>query len=100
MDSLQSRVGSLFGRSLQLSKGMTAQPYVKASYVTEHAGSSKVSVNGNKLDAELPGNRVELGFGGTLQVSEKSKISLDAEYAKGNSIEQPWGVNLGYRYLW
>lgn len=100
MDSLQSRVGSLFGRSLQLSNGMTAQPYVKASYVTEHAGSSKVSVNGNKLDAELPGNRVELGFGGTLQVSEKSKISLDAEYAKGNSIEQPWGVNLGYRYLW
>lgn len=100
MDSLQSRVGSLFGRSLALSNGMKAQPYVKASYITEHAGSTKVSVNGNKLDAELPGNRVELGFGGVLQVSEKSKISLDAEYAKGNSIEQPWGVNLGYRYLW
>ncbi|NWC74245.1 autotransporter outer membrane beta-barrel domain-containing protein [Pseudomonas sp. P7759] len=100
LDSLQSRVGSLFGRSLALSNGMKAQPYVKASYVTEHAGSSKVSVNGNKLDAKLPGDRVELGFGGVLQVSEKSKISLDAEYAKGNSIEQPWGVNLGYRYLW
>lgn len=100
IDSLQSRVGSLFGRSLELSNGMKAQPYVKASYVTEHAGSSKVSVNGNKLDAELPGNRVELGFGSVLQVSERSKISLDAEYAKGNSIEQPWGVNLGYRYLW
>lgn len=100
MDSLQSRVGSLFGRSMELSNGMKAQPYVKASYVTEHAGSSKVSVNGNKLDAELPGNRVELGFGGVLQVSEKSKISIDAEYAKGNSIEQPWGVSVGYRYLW
>jgi outer membrane autotransporter protein len=100
LDSLQSRVGSLFGRSLELSNGMKAQPYVKASYITEHAGSSKVSVNGNKLDAELPGNRVELGFGGVLQVSEKSKISLDAEYAKGNGIEQPFGVSLGYRYLW
>ncbi len=100
VDSLQSRVGSLFGRSLEMSNGMKAQPYVKASYVAEHAGSSKVSVNGNKIDAKLPGNRVELGFGGVLQVSEKSKISLDAEYAKGNSIEQPWGVNLGYRYLW
>lgn len=100
IDSLQSRVGSLFGRSLELENGMNVQPYVKASYVSEHAGSSKVSVNGTKLSAELPGNRVELGFGGIIQVSEKSKISLDAEYAKGNSIEQPWGVNLGYRYMW
>ncbi|QAX84380.1 autotransporter outer membrane beta-barrel domain-containing protein [Pseudomonas sp. DTU12.3] len=100
LDSLQSRVGSLFGRSLQLGNGMQVQPYVKASYITEHAGSSKVEVNGNKLDARLPGNRLELGFGGVLQVSEKSKISLDAEYAKGNGIEQPFGVSLGYRYLW
>lgn len=100
LDSLQSRVGSLFGRSLQLGSGMQAQPYVKASYVTEHAGSSKVRVNGNSFEAKLPGNRMELGFGGVLQVSDKSKISLDAEYAKGNDIEQPFGVTLGYRYLW
>lgn len=57
-------------------------------------------VNGNRFDAALPGNRVELGFGGVLQLSEKSKISLDAEYAKGNDIEQLFGVSLGYRYLW
>ena len=100
LDSLQSRVGSLFGRSLQLGSGMQAQPYVKASYVTEHAGSSKVRVNGNSFEAKLPGNRMELGFGGVLQISEKSKISLDAEYAKGKDIEQPFGVTLGYRYLW
>ncbi len=100
LNSLQSRVGSLFGRSLELSNGMKAQPYVKASFITEHAGSSKVTVNGNKFDAKLPGSRVEVGFGGVLQVTEKSKISLDAEYAKGNGIEQPFGVSLGYRYLW
>jgi outer membrane autotransporter protein len=100
MDSLQSRVGALFGRSLQLDNGMNVQPYVKASYINEHAGSSKVSVNGNTLDAELPGDRVELGFGGVVQVSQKSKVSLDAEYAKGNDIKQPWGVTVGYRYLW
>ncbi|PTT03263.1 hypothetical protein DBR24_05205 [Pseudomonas sp. HMWF006] len=100
IDSLQSRVGSLFGRSLQFENGMDVQPYVKASYITEHAGKSKVVVDGDRLDADLQGNRMELGFGGTLKVSENSKISLDAEYAKGNSIEQPWGVNLGYRYTW
>ncbi|SDZ66964.1 outer membrane autotransporter barrel domain-containing protein [Pseudomonas sp. NFIX28] len=100
MDSLQSRVGSLFGRSLELGNGMQAQPYVKASYIAEHAGDSHVRVNGHKLKSELPGNRAELGFGGILQVSERSKLSLDAEFAKGNDIEQPWGVTLGYRYLW
>lgn len=100
MDSLQSRVGSLFGRSLELGNGMQAQPYVKASYVAEHAGDSHVRVNGHKLKSELPGNRAELGVGGILQVSERSKLSLDAEFAKGNDIEQPWGVTLGYRYLW
>jgi outer membrane autotransporter protein len=100
MDSLQSRVGSLFGRSLELSNGMQAQPYVKASYIAEHAGDSHVRVNGYKLKSELPGNRAELGFGAILQISERSKLSLDAEFAKGNDIEQPWGATLGYRYLW
>lgn len=100
LDSLQSRVGAMFGRSLTLGNGMQAQPYAKASYITEHKGRSKVSVNGNRFDTELPGNRVELGFGAVLQLSERSKLSLDAEYAKGDGIEQPFGVSVGYRYLW
>lgn len=100
MDSLQSRVGSLFGRHMALSNGMQAQPYVKASYIAEHAGDSHVRVNGHTLKSELPGNRLELGFGAVVQVSERSKLSLDTEFAKGNDIEQPWGVTLGYRYLW
>lgn len=100
VDSLQSRVGSLFGRSIELDSGMKIQPYVKASYINEHAGDSHVKVNGNNFKTKLSGDRAELGFGGILQVSDKSKISMDAEYAKGNDIEQPWGVTLGYRYLW
>ncbi|MDF3202872.1 autotransporter outer membrane beta-barrel domain-containing protein, partial [Pseudomonas sp. 1912-s] len=100
LNSLQSRIGSRFGRNIQLENGMTVQPYIKASYITEHAGKSKVAVNGADLDAGLKGNRVELGFGGVAKVSQSSKISLDAEYGKGNLIEQPWGVTLGYRYTW
>ncbi|WP_458375681.1 autotransporter outer membrane beta-barrel domain-containing protein [Pseudomonas pergaminensis] len=100
LNSLQSRIGSRFGRNIQLENGMTVQSYIKASYITEHAGESKVAVNGTDLDAVLKGNRVELGFGGVAKVSQNSKVSLDAEYAKGNLIEQPWGVTLGYRYTW
>ncbi|MFK0090785.1 autotransporter outer membrane beta-barrel domain-containing protein, partial [Pseudomonas sp. NPDC090755] len=100
VESLQSRAGALLGRELELSGGMRAQPYVKASYVTEHAGDSEVRVNGHSLASELPGNRTEVGAGGVLQVGERSKISLDVEYATGSDIEQPYAVTVGYRYLW
>nr|WP_306157008.1 autotransporter outer membrane beta-barrel domain-containing protein [Pseudomonas sp. C2B4] len=99
-NSLQSRLGSLFGRNMTLENGMEIQPYAKASWITEHAGASTVKVNGNRLKAELPGDRLELGFGGIVQISERSKIALDAEFAKGHDITQPWGLTLGYRYLW
>lgn len=98
LNSLQSLVGSRFGRNIQFENGMTVQPYIKASYITEHADKSKVTVNSTDLDAGLKGNRIELGFGGIAKVSQNSKVSLDAEYAKGNLIEQPLGVTLGYRY--
>lgn len=100
VDSLQSRVGTLLGRNMTLENGLNIQPYVKASYINEHAGKSHVKVNGNRFKTDLAGDRGELGFGAIVQVSAKSKISLDADYAKGDAIEQPWGVTLGYRYLW
>lgn len=100
VDSLQSRVGSLVGRNITMSNGMQIQPYLKASYVTEHAADSNVYVNDTKLKAKLTGNRTEMGFGGIMQLSANSKVSLDAEYAKGADIEQPYAVSLGYRYLW
>ncbi len=99
-DSLQGRVGSLFGKTFKLDNGMTAQPYAKASYVHEFAGDSSVKVNGYKLDNQIAGSRTEVGLGGILQVSEKVKVSLDVEHAQGESVEEPWAVNLGVRYLW
>lgn len=98
--SVQSRVGSLFGRNLKLDNGMTVQPYAKASWITEHAGDSHVNVNGVRLDSKLPGSRAEVGGGVILQTAQKHKFYLDAEYSKGNGIEQPYAVNLGYRYTW
>lgn len=98
IDSLESRVGSILGCNIQFDNSMIVQPYVKCSYITEHAGKSDVSVDGTRLDAELKGKRVELRFGGIAKISQNSKVSLEAEYAEGSLIEQPWGVPLGYRY--
>ncbi|MHA6578648.1 autotransporter outer membrane beta-barrel domain-containing protein [Pseudomonas yamanorum] len=98
--SVQSRVGSLFGRNLKLDNGMTVQPYAKASWLTEHSGDSHVKVNGTRLDSKLPGSRAEIGGGVILQTAEKHKFYIDAEYSKGDGIEQPYAVNVGYRYMW
>ncbi|MOA54150.1 Pertactin autotransporter precursor [compost metagenome] len=79
---------------------MAAQPYVKASYVHEFDGDSSVTVNGYELDNNIAGSRMEVGVGGVLQVSERTKVSLDVEHARGNDIEAPLAVNLGVRVLW
>ncbi|MGY2041476.1 autotransporter outer membrane beta-barrel domain-containing protein [Pseudomonas pergaminensis] len=100
LTSVQSRVGGLLGRNLKLENSLDVQPYAKASWINEHAGESKVKVNGNSLDSKLPGSRAEIGGGVIVQLADKHKFSIDGEYAKGSSIEQPWAVTVGYRYTW
>ncbi|WP_347340470.1 autotransporter outer membrane beta-barrel domain-containing protein [Pseudomonas sp. TH43] len=48
----------------------------------------------------LFGSAATLGGGVILQTAEKHKFYIDAEYSKGASIEQPYAVNVGYRYMW
>lgn len=99
-DSVQSRVGALVGRTLTQTSGLAVQPYLKASWVHEATGDSSVTVNNHKLSNRIAGSRGEVGLGGVLQVSEKTKLSLDMEYAKGEHIEAPWAATVGVRYLW
>ncbi len=99
-DSLQGRVGLRGGKEVQLDRDMRLQTYAVASYIDELAGNTHVRVNGEKLNNQLPGSRGELGAGAALQVSRQQKVSLEVDYAKGDHLEQPWAVTLGYRYLW
>nr|WP_274610085.1 autotransporter outer membrane beta-barrel domain-containing protein [Pseudomonas sp. TH15] len=48
----------------------------------------------------LFGSAATLGGGVILPNAEKHKFYIDAEYSKGASIEQPYAVNVGYRYMW
>jgi len=99
-DSLQGRVGLRGGKETQLDRDMRLQTYAVASYIDELAGNTHARVNGEKLNNQLPGSRGELGAGAALQVSRQQKVSLEVDYAKGDHLEQPWAVTLGYRYLW
>ncbi|MDD0977143.1 autotransporter outer membrane beta-barrel domain-containing protein [Pseudomonas fontis] len=98
VDTLQSRVGAMVGTQVSLGAGVTLQPYVKAGWVSEHAGDARVRVNGHKLKAALPGDRAEVGIGGVLNLGDKHQVSLQADYADGQGIKQPWAVTVGYRF--
>ncbi|HEF4761181.1 TPA: pertactin family autotransporter [Pseudomonas putida] len=100
MTSVQSHVGAMFGRDLQLDNGVKIKPYAKATLITEHAGESHVTVNGAKLDSRLPGSRVEVGGGVVLATTEKHNFYVEGGYTRGKDIEQPWAVSVGYRYNW
>ncbi|MCU0092083.1 autotransporter outer membrane beta-barrel domain-containing protein [Pseudomonas koreensis] len=100
MTSVQSRVGGQFGREWQLDQGLRIKPYMKAAWVTEHAGDSEVTVSGAKLDSRLPGSRAELGGGLVLTAAQNHHAYIEGLYTKGSDIEQPWAVNVGYRYSW
>lgn len=101
MDSLQGRIGARFGKFIPLDQGRSLQPFVKINQIHEFKGNADVKVNDVvKLDNALPGSRTEIGVGAQLNLGEKHKVYVEAEAAKGDEVEQPVGVNIGYRYDW
>ncbi|WP_370599426.1 autotransporter outer membrane beta-barrel domain-containing protein [Pseudomonas nitroreducens] len=101
MDSLQGRIGARFGKFIPLDQGRSLQPFVKINQIHEFKGNADVKVNDVvKLDNALPGSRTEIGVGAQLNLGEKHKVYVEAEAAKGDEVEQPVGINIGYRYDW
>ncbi|HEX8596795.1 MAG TPA: autotransporter outer membrane beta-barrel domain-containing protein [Pseudomonas sp.] len=99
-DSLLGKVGTYVGRTIPLDRGGFAQPYVKVAAVQEFARSNKVKVNRTTFSDDLSGSRAELGAGIAAQLTDVLQIHADVDYSNGDSIEQPWGLNVGLRYSW
>ena len=92
-------------RSLLGKVGMTlehrnewASPYIKVALAQEFARDNEIKVNGNRFKNDLHGTRGELGVGLALSVASNLQLHADFEYMNGQSIEQPWGANVGLRY--
>ncbi|RON50120.1 autotransporter outer membrane beta-barrel domain-containing protein [Pseudomonas frederiksbergensis] len=98
--SLLGKLGTTAGRNIPLSGGGVAQPYVRAAWVHEFAKNNEVRVNDNVFNNDLSGSRGELGAGVAVSLSEKWQAHADFDYANGEHIEQPFGVNIGVRYSW
>lgn len=98
--SLLAKAGATVGRDFKLGEGKTLQPYLRAAYVHEFANNNKVEVNNNVFNNDLSGSRGELGAGVAVKFTDKVSIHADFDYSNGDKIEQPWGANVGVRYLW
>ncbi|WP_285410036.1 autotransporter outer membrane beta-barrel domain-containing protein [Pseudomonas sp. FR229a] len=98
MRSLLGKAGATVGRNFGFADGAVAQPYVRAAIAHEFASNNEVKVNNNVFNNDLSGSRAEFGAGVAVAMSERWQMHFDLDYAKGKHIEQPYGVNLGWRY--
>lgn len=98
VDSLQGRVGAMVGKNFALTGGRSVEPYAKVSLIHEFNGRTEVNVNGVHLNNALPdGSRAEFVLGSNLRLSASQAIYVEGQYADGKQLQQPWGINLGYR---
>lgn len=99
--SVLAEAGMTAGRNFALGNGRVAQPYVRAAVLHEFINNNRVTVNqDNVFNNDLSGSRAQLGLGVALALSKEFQVHADFDYAKGEHIEQPYGVNLGMRWAW
>ncbi|TBN38914.1 autotransporter outer membrane beta-barrel domain-containing protein [Pseudomonas sp. BGI-2] len=98
--SFIGKLGATAGRNIELGQGRVVQPYLRAAWAHEFAKNNEVQVNNNVFNNDLSGSRAELGAGIAVAMTKNLNMHADFEYSSGQYIEQPYGVNLGLRYLW
>ncbi len=97
--SVQLRVGSALGKTLDLLNGGTISSYVKLAVAQELINSNKVDINGIRFNSDLSGTRVEYGLGVTTTALRNFQFYGEVEGSAGSRVRQPWGVQVGARYM-
>jgi outer membrane autotransporter protein len=98
--SLLGKLGTTAGYTFEQGQGRMIQPYLRAAVAHEFVASNRVKVNGNSFNNDLSGSRAELGAGVVVAWAQQWQAHAEFDYAKGEQLEQPWGVSLGVRYNW
>lgn len=95
--SLRTKLGVMAGRSIDLGDTQV-RPYGRVAVVHEFASNDNVRVNGNAINNDLSGSGFEVGAGVTVSLSEKLRLDVGVDYAKGKNIEQPVAATFGLNY--
>ncbi|MDR1303725.1 MAG: autotransporter outer membrane beta-barrel domain-containing protein, partial [Verrucomicrobiales bacterium] len=98
LDALQLRIGSLFGRTINLTNSGALQPYVKISGVETISSGGTLRNGYQHTRANTDGARAELGAGLIWQLDTNNQLHLDYEASFGDKYDKPWGLTAGYRH--
>ncbi|MDR1305804.1 MAG: autotransporter outer membrane beta-barrel domain-containing protein, partial [Verrucomicrobiales bacterium] len=98
LDALQLRIGSLFGRTINLTNSGALQPYLKISGVETISSGGTLRNGYQHIRANTDGVRAELGAGLIWQLDTNNQLHLDYEASFGDKYDKPWGLSAGYRH--
>ncbi|MDR1144631.1 MAG: autotransporter outer membrane beta-barrel domain-containing protein, partial [Verrucomicrobiales bacterium] len=98
LDALQLRIGSVFGRTINLTNSGALQPYVKISGVETISSGGTLRNGYQHIRANTDGARAELGGGLIWQLDADNQLHLDYEASFGDKYDKPWGLTAGYRH--
>ncbi|MDR1304384.1 MAG: autotransporter outer membrane beta-barrel domain-containing protein [Verrucomicrobiales bacterium] len=98
LDALQFRIGSLFGRTINLTNSGALQPYIKISGVETISSGGTIRNGYQSTRANTDGARAELGAGLIWQLDTNNQLHLDYEASFGDKYDKPWGLTAGYRH--
>ncbi|MDR1303637.1 MAG: autotransporter outer membrane beta-barrel domain-containing protein, partial [Verrucomicrobiales bacterium] len=98
LDALQLRIGTLFGRTINLTNSGVLQPYIKVSGVETISSGGAIRNGYQSTRANTDGARAELGAGLIWQLDADNQLHLDYEASFGDKYDKPWGLSAGYRH--
>ncbi|KAA0983454.1 autotransporter outer membrane beta-barrel domain-containing protein [Pseudomonas sp. ANT_J12] len=93
--SLLGKAGMNVGRSMTFANGSKLRPHLTAAVVREFAKNNEVSVNDNKFNNDLSGNRLELGAGVSWTLNDRWQLHAEVDTSKGDSVTKDYGLNIG-----
>jgi outer membrane autotransporter protein len=96
--SLTGKLGSQFGRRLEMAGGGSLQPYAKLAFYREFADRNQARVNNQTFANSLAGHGTEMGLGFSAQLTPAFQLNADVDYAVGQRVDQAYGVSAGLRY--
>lgn len=75
-------------------------PYAKIAAVYNTSGGGEIMADERALQADFDGMRYEAGVGGSCIINKKSQVYVEYEYAKADTYERKWSINVGCRRAW
>jgi outer membrane autotransporter protein len=101
-NSVQGELGVRLGETLELhqGRGNFVQPYLKLAVANEFVSGNSTDINNLNFDNDLHGPRGIIGGGVIAQLKNNLQLHVDVQAEKGPRVGEPWGVDVGLRYVW